>query len=196
MKRWARAVVVVLALVATLPGTSGAGAISARLDYHVSDAFLSELTGVPQTGARAETSDGMHLIRFSGSGSFTAASDVATGGGVWAHSSGENGDLFAFGTWTATRVESFESFGCGGSNVPSTWCGGVVELAVHLSGVHVSIGPEEVDGVLTIVVATGPEAPFGAKDVVTFTPRGVPIDFDTGMADPAAVTLFVSKAAA
>ena len=188
--------VVVLALAAMLPGATSARAASARLDFHVADAFLTDLTGVPQTGARAQTADAAHVIRFSGSGAFVVGSAAASGGGVWAHTSGTDGDLFAFGTWTATAPLSFEPFGCGGDGIPATACGGILELAVHLSGTHVSIGPEEVDGVLTIVSGIGPDAPAGIEDAIAFTPMGVPIDFVVGLSDPGGATLFGSKSAA
>lgn len=184
----ALALVAALAVVPT-GASSTAAPKEPRYRFHVANAYLTELTGIPQTGARADTADGVHVIRFSGKGFFVEGGTVR-GGGVWAHSSGENDDLFAFGTWRVTGLERFESLGC--DDPPTASCGGILELAVRLSGIHVEIGPEVVDGVLT-VVADGPDAPSGTENVVTFTPVGVPLDFDRGIADAAATTLLLTR---
>jgi hypothetical protein len=190
---WKRPFALALSIVLAVlvPGASSATSEEPRFRFHVANAYLTGLTGIPQTGARAETTDGVHVIRFSGKGVFAEGGPVR-GGGVWAHSSGENDDLFAFGTWRVTGLDGFESFGCGGDGLPSDHCGGILRLTVHLSGVHLEIGPEQVDGILTIV-ADGPDAPTGTENVVTFTPVGVPLDFDRGIADPAATTLLLAR---
>src|SRR5712691_9395753 len=55
-----------------------ASAVSAKLDWHVSDSFIQAGTGVTQTGALAQASNG-DIARLSGSGTFNMASDKATG---------------------------------------------------------------------------------------------------------------------
>lgn len=173
-----------------------AGAVSAKFDWHVSDAFI-QAAFPPQTGAMAEAENG-DIARVSGAGTFNSASGSATGGGVFAHTDAE-GDLVGFGTWTATGVEDFDLFGCGvaadGTVLPADFCGGVLTLEVHLSGVSLTDGIVEVDGVLTIVCKVGDDpgdVPADAEEGVTLDIPGL-IDFDDTLEDPAGLTVFVSR---
>ena len=86
-----------------------ASAVSAKFDWHISDAFIQAGTGVTQTGALAQATNG-DIVRISGNGTFNTAADNATGGGVFVHTA-SGGAVVAVGTWTATDVESFDPFG-------------------------------------------------------------------------------------
>jgi len=79
------------------------------------------------------------------------------------HASGEfahfkaNGSLFATGTWTATELLSYHSYGCGvvmGTPLPSDLCGGAVKFRVTLA---TPLG--RLPGIMTIFCIVGPKAP-------------------------------------
>lgn len=168
-----------------------AGAVSAKFDWHVSDAFIQAGTGVTQTGALAQASNG-DVARLSGSGTFNMASDTAAGGGVFVHTT-SGGAVAGFGTWTATGVEGFEFFGCGSDGLPPDFCGGQLVLDVRISGVSLSLGPVEVDGVLTITCLIGEDVPAGAEEGITLDIPGV-INFSETI--DSGFTLFVSRSKA
>lgn len=167
-----------------------ASAVSAKFDWHISDAFIQAGTGVTQTGALAQASNG-DIARLSGSGTFNTASSTASGGGVFVHTT-SGGTAVGFGTWKATGVEDFTFFGCGGG-FPSNFCGGQLVLDVHISGVSLSLGPTEVDGVLTITCLIGGEVPPGAEEGITLDIPGV-INFSDLI--ESGFTLFVSRSKA
>ncbi|HXF71560.1 MAG TPA: hypothetical protein VNO79_02995 [Actinomycetota bacterium] len=177
------------ALAAAVVVVPSAGAVSSKFDWHVADAFIQEGTGLAQSGATAGADNG-DVARVSGSGTFNPSSGTATGGGVFAHTDAD-GDLVGFGTWTATGVESFELFGCGG-DFPPNFCGGVLVLDVTLDGVSVAAGQVSgVAGVLTITCLIG-EGATGEEGITLEIP-GV-IDFDeTLVGEPSGLTLFVSR---
>jgi hypothetical protein len=168
-----------------------ANAVSAKLDWHVSDAFIQAGTGVTQTGALATASNG-DIARLSGTGTFNTTSSNASGGGVFVHTT-SGGAVVGFGTWTATEVEDFDSFGCGSDGFPPNFCGGVLVLDVHINGVSLSAGPVEADGVLTITCLIGDNVPAGAEEGITLNIPGV-IDFSTTV--DSGFTLFVSRSRA
>jgi hypothetical protein len=79
------------------------------------------------------------------------------------HASGEfahfkaNGSLFATGTWTATELLSYQSYGCGvvmGTPLPDNLCGGAVKFRVVLA---TPLG--KLPGIMTIFCIVGPKAP-------------------------------------
>lgn len=67
-----------------------------------------------------------------------------------------DGSVFASGTWTATGLISYQSYGCGevnGEPIPSDLCGGVVKFAATFG---TPIG--ELDGIITVFCIVGPKA--------------------------------------
>lgn len=99
--------------------------------------------------------------------------------------------LVGFGTWTATGVQDFEFFGCGGEGFPPNFCGGVLTLDVHITGINVTTGPGQFDGVLIVHCALGPDVPADAEEGVTLNITGV-INFDD-LVEESGQTLFVSR---
>jgi hypothetical protein len=178
------ALVGVLALSTFTVGTAQAQT-SAILDYHVADPFIAAVTGIPQTGARAEASN-KDTISVTGTGTFNLGSGKATGGGEFEHRD-KKGNLVGSGTWSATSVQSFDSFGCGGG-FPSNFCGGVLVLRVRL----LASNGAQFEGVLTIFCAVGPNAPAGIPDAITLEIVGV-IDFDDPIPEDSGLTLYVSR---
>jgi hypothetical protein len=98
-------------------------------------------------------------ISMSGRGTLTAGPDnTATGGGTFSMSSG------AKGTWTATGVLGFVSYGPAGPGFPAGFTGGEAKLNVSLSN--------GASGVLTITCALG--VPPAGKD------EGITVILGTG----------------
>ncbi len=68
-----------------------------------------------------------------------------------------DGSLFASGTWTATELISYHSYGCGvvfGQPIPPDLCGGAVKFRATFS---TPIG--ELPGIITVFCVVGPKAP-------------------------------------
>src|SRR3989449_4916307 len=107
------ALLAVFVLVPALAGGAQAASdnLSAKMDYHVSDAFIQSL-GEPQTGSKATASAGGDHVRVVGSGTFNTAAGNATGGGPFVHTTAGDA-IVGFGARTATRLISFTSDGCG-----------------------------------------------------------------------------------
>ena len=178
-----------LLLLLAAVGTGGAQAAetSAKLDYHIADAFIETGTGIDQTGARARA-DNRDTISVVGSGTFNTASLNATGGGTFVHRD-RRGSLVGEGTWTATGVNSFDFWGCGGEGFPPNFCGGLLVLSVHLVAEG---GAPQADGVLTVSCLIGANVPAGAEEGITLNVPGL-IDFDELIAEESGLTLYVSR---
>jgi len=174
-------------------GASAADNVSAKLDWHVADAFIQAGTGIPQTGAVAEVSSGMfagHQVRINGSGTFNTGSMKATGGGALVHTD-QNGDVQGLATWTATGVQSATLYPCGEVDLPANFCGGLVVLNVHISGTSTTLGALEADGILTIDCEINPPTP-GVEGMKLNVPA-FPINFDQTNFSPGGLTVFVSR---
>jgi hypothetical protein len=146
-----------------MPAAMSAHTSKAAYDYHVGDALIGSI-GFP-TNSQAMASNG-DVVTIVGTGSFSAAGKWADGGGTFTHHIAAT-DATITGTWFATSLISFQSYGCGeleGSPVPPNFCGGVVKLAitatpdanpsVHLSGaltitcvVGTDVTPSAIEGV-------------------------------------------------
>lgn len=177
-------------VVSFLAASSATAGTPERFRFHVSNAFIQEGTGITQTGARAQA-DNLDFARISGRGKFDPSEGTASGGGVFAHTDA-NGVLVGFGTWTATGVQDFEFFGCGGEGLPDNFCGGLLTLDVRLKGINVTLGAGAFDGVLVISCLIGPDVPVGAEEGITLDIPGV-INFDDLVPEEGGLTLFVSR---
>jgi hypothetical protein len=142
-------VAAVLALAAWSLGTGGAVASSSSFGFHVGDALLQSL-GFP-AGDRAIADNG-DTVKVIGTGSFDTSTKSATGGGTFEHRA-PNGTLRGKGTWTATRLLTFQDYGCGLNGNPNL-CGGRAALAVHLVA-----GTVAADGILEVNCQIGSPPP-------------------------------------
>lgn len=142
MRRFLFGIVLISALVALLPVTAfGAGAES------TSHGTWGWKVGVTTPFATAEAPDGS-TISMSGTGMFTAGpGSMASGGGTYMKSNGETG------TWKATGLDSFVSYGPAVAGFPIAGAtGGEAKLRVTLSNGQ--------DGTLTIFcVVPGSQPP-------------------------------------
>jgi hypothetical protein len=89
-------------------------------------------------------------------GSFAVHPKSIEASGEFAHFLAD-GSLFASGTWTATELISYQSYGCGevlGDPLPPEACGGKLKFAATFS---TPIG--ELDGIITVFCIVGPKAP-------------------------------------
>jgi len=191
MKKQIAAFLTVPLLVATLVASANASdGTPERFNWHVSNLFIQEGTGIPQTGARAQADNG-DFVSVSGRGRFNPSTGRASGGGAFAHTDA-NGVLVGFGRWRATGVQDFESYGCGGGGFPPNFCGGLLTLDVHVTGTHVTLGTGAFDGVLTIDCLIGPNVPAGAEEGITLDIPGL-INFDDLVPEEGGLTLFVAR---
>jgi len=198
MKRRIAAFVIVPLLFASILVVSNASAGEpVKFRFHIANAFIQTGTGLPQTGAQAQADNG-DIARVFGRGSFNASTGRAGGGGSFAHTDAD-GNLIGFGRWTTTGVMDFEPFGCGvagdGTELPPNFCGGVLTLAVRLSGVNVTAGAAGLDGVLTITCLVGDsveDIPPEAEEGITLDLPGA-INFDDLVPTDGGLTLFVAR---
>jgi hypothetical protein len=164
--------VAILAALVLLPALAGnaqatGSNTSAKLDWHVSDAFIQSGPGPNQTGAVAVASDSGvfagQSVRVSGSGTMNIAGMTATGGGTVVRTS-PSGQVLAFGTWTATSLTSFTLYGCDTGPLPADFCGGVAVMGFHVvaTTTNPAIGHNQADG--EIWVNCRIHAPAGNTD--------------------------------
>jgi hypothetical protein len=76
-----------------------------------------------------------------------------------------DGSLLASGTWSATGLISYHSYGCGevfGEPIPPDLCGGAVKFAATFS---TPIG--ELSGTITVFCVVGPKAPASIEHAFT-----------------------------
>lgn len=110
-------------------GTLAAHA-TGTFDYHVGDAFLQSLGFPAGDKAVAENGDVVTVI---GTGTFDVVAKSATGGGTFVHRK-SGGALVASGTWAATGLLDFQSYGNGvPQGLPPTFFGGRAAFAALLT---------------------------------------------------------------
>jgi len=94
-------------------------------------------------------------------GTFSVHPKSIEASGEFAHFLAD-GSLFASGTWTATGLISYQSYGCGvvlGDPLPPDLCGGALKFAATFS---TPIG--ELDGIITVFCIVGPKAPSSHEE--------------------------------
>ncbi|TMD26346.1 MAG: hypothetical protein E6I94_10735 [Chloroflexi bacterium] len=141
-----------LLISAMAPAVAAGHTSKAVYDWHVGDALIGSI-GFP-TNSQATASNG-DVVTIVGTGSFSADGKWADGGGTFTHHVAAT-DATITGTWVATSLISFQSYGCGeleGSPVPPTATPDA-NPSVHLSGaltitcvVGTNVTPRAVEGV-------------------------------------------------
>ncbi len=106
------------------------------------------------------------MVLITGSGTITTHPDSATGSGTFTHED-SSGNVKASGTWTATQLLSFVSYGSAGPGFPPGFEGGKAVIRVHLS-----VG---FDAILTVECALGSPPPgahegirLNVQDIINF----------------------------
>jgi hypothetical protein len=159
-----------LMLFAAMVAHSSAGATTSKAAYqfHV---------GSPTTAAMADNGD-VVLISMRRAGNLDASAKTASGNGTFTHMSGST--VLASGTWTASRLLSFQFYGCGhlGTQVlPPNLCGGRaaldIQLVAHPAGrPDVTITAEALLEIECLIGDPPPSAEEGVrlnvKDVINF----------------------------
>ena len=104
--------------------------VNGAFAYHVGDALIQSLGFPPGNQARAENGDVVTVI---GTGTFDAGAKSATGGGTFVHKT-SGGTVVGSGTWAATGLLTFQSYGNAvPQGLPPTFFGGRVALKVLLT---------------------------------------------------------------
>jgi hypothetical protein len=157
-----------LMLFTAMVANSSAGATTSKAAYefHV---------GSPTTAAMADNGD---VVLMFGVGIMDVSAKTASGDGTFTHMSGST--PVASGTWTASRLLSFQFYGCGhlGAIVlPPNFCGGRAALDIQLVG-HPAGRPDvtfTAEGLLQIDCLIGDPTPsaeegvrLNVKDVINF----------------------------
>jgi len=97
-------------------------------------------------------------IAVTGEGEFSVNPNSVTGAGEFTHTD-SGGNVLATGTWTATGLLDYQSYGCGevfGDPIPPDLCGGVVKMRVTLTPNGTSL---QLPGTMTVFCVIGPQAP-------------------------------------
>jgi len=119
-----------LALSTVLAGTASAATTRAAFQLHIADAFLQQAAGSPPYAiAMAANGD---TVSVQGSGAIDAGTRAVTASGVFIHHMAATGQDVP-GTWTASRLISFQFYGCDSDGLPNNFCGGLAKLAVTLT---------------------------------------------------------------
>jgi hypothetical protein len=95
-------------------------------------------------------------IAISGEADFSVNPKTAEGSGSFTHRNA-GGTILATGTWEATGLLDYQSYGCGvvfGTPIPPNFCGGRVAMRVMLK---TPLG--QLPGILTVICVIGPNPP-------------------------------------
>jgi hypothetical protein len=110
--------------------------------------------GEPNLGVAANGDQ----IAITGGGEFSVNPNAVDAGGGFTHTD-RNGNVLATGTWTATGLINYQSYGCGelfGSPIPPNLCGGAVKMNVTLTPRGTSL---HLPGILTVFCVIGTHVP-------------------------------------
>jgi hypothetical protein len=98
-----------------------------------------------------------------GEGEFSVHPKSVEASGEFTHTDSE-GNVLAEGTWTATQLLTYQSYGCGvvlGNDIPDNFCGGKVKMRVTLTPEGTELA---IPGVLTVFCIIGPNPPTSHDD--------------------------------
>ena len=101
------------------------------------------------------------MVSVLGHGEFSVHPKTVEASGTFTHTDSE-GNVVGSGTWEATRLLTYQSYGCGvvvGQPIPSNFCGGKLKMRVMLAP---PVG--EFRGILTVFCIIGPKAPTSHDD--------------------------------
>ncbi|NUR78659.1 MAG: hypothetical protein HOQ28_20520 [Thermoleophilia bacterium] len=143
-----RLIVLVLGLAAALVLVP-----SAAIADSATHTYMLEMEG-PNFGA-ATNGD---MVTITGHADFSVNPKSADGSGAFTHA--RNGTVVGSGSWTATKLLDYQSYGCGivfDMTLPPDFCGGKVKLRVMLT-----TPSGQLPATMTVICIIGPKAPASA----------------------------------
>lgn len=159
--RFAFVAAIVLALSVLASGASDAATVKASFDYHIGDGFLNN------TGDKAAAENG-DVVTVTGGGAFDVVTKEATGGGKFTHRAA-SGAVLATGTWKATELLAFQSYGDGSAQgLPAFLFGGRAALVVALTPHGTTL---QIPGILRVECLLG-SPPGGAAEGIRLLVKG------------------------
>jgi len=183
MARFGLAFAIVASIVFSSPGLVFAGSNGpSSFSYHIGDEFQQGFGFPAGDQASAPNGDAVKVI---GTGTFDVATKAARGGGTFTHFA-PDGSVRGSAHWNAARLVDFQFYGCGGPQLPDTFCGGRANIAIDITpdaapGTHI-------DGFVEIECLIG-KFPAGAFEGIRLNIPGV-IHFNKPIAE-SGVTLFI-----
>lgn len=123
---------------------------------------------VPNTAA-APNGD---TVAITGEGEFSVFPNSVEAAGTFVHSN-SGGTVLATGTWEATALLNYQSYGCGvvfGTPLPPDLCGGRVTMAVLLTPQGTSL---ELPAMLSVFCVIGNHVPVSAEEGVRLNVPGI-----------------------
>lgn len=154
-----RALAVTLAVTIVAPLGAAATHRTVTYDYLIGVAPLCDLA--PGACPVLSVSRDGDTIELTGAGTFSIHPKSVTGGGTFVHKNAE-GEVIGTGTWTATDLLFFRSYGSGAvQGLPEEFEGGTARIRVRLIP---DGGGEGFNGVLKVVCTLGDDIPSSAVE--------------------------------
>jgi hypothetical protein len=123
--------------------------------------YLLEM-GEPNLGVAANGEQ----IAITGGGEFSVNPNAVDAAGGFTHTD-SSGNVLATGTWTATGLINYQSYGCGevfGTPIPPELCGGAVKMNITLTPTGTSL---QLPGIMTVFCVIGTRAPHSVLGPLT-----------------------------
>lgn len=155
------------ALAAVLAVAVGSLVSAPALAAGQTETFLLELE-VPNT-AVAPNGD---TVAITGEGEFSVFPNSIEAEGAFVHTDSA-GAILASGTWAATSLMSYQSYGCGvvfGTPIPPELCGGKLMMAVSLTPSGTTL---QIPAMLTVFCVIGDHVPGSAEEGVRLNVPGI-----------------------
>lgn len=159
MKNYLKAffIIVGILIIAALPIASAQSG-HAEYTYMIGTGFLAAFGPVISMADNGDT------IELAGEGTLSIHPKSVTGEGTFIHRD-SSGNIIATGTWTATKLQSFNSYGdATPQGLPSDFEGGMGLIRVHISP---AFGGPGFDGVLQVDCTLGDKIPTSATEGIT-----------------------------
>lgn len=170
MKRFL-ALLASLALVLSVSTTSASADSDSTTRVYLAGTGIVCGLGVPDACPSIAMADNGHTIELTAEGTFSLHPKTVTGGGTFVHKD-EEGDVVASGTWDATELLSFHSYGTI-DFFGTTIEGGQLRLRAHLFATLAGGGTAEADAILEIDCAVSAPPPGSSTDSVRVNVQGL-----------------------
>ena len=157
--RFGLLVCVAMAVFALVPASALASSETQTFELHLE---------APNT-AQAPNGD---TVAISGEGLFSVHPKSVDAEGVFTHAD-SGGNVLATGTWTATQLLAYQSFGCGvvfGQPIPDNFCGGKVMMGVLLTPDGTTL---QIPAILWVFCIIGDKVPGSAEEGVRLNVPGI-----------------------